>query len=178
MRKISLFTLLFLLLNSFNLFAQQYYYTFSELRGMEDNNNDTHLFYRMYRYQHGAPLMDDYSENSIYYLDVNNNVDSIFLYSGGYTGYNNNIIIDIDFWNNNVAEYIVLGAYCGVDCDAYIRRFDEQSPSYIEYGFGNNIEISRQNDSLVFATVNYNLKVLMEEEVGQYSTLHIGILFL
>ena len=158
MKKIFLLTLLFLFSNSFNLFAQQHYYTFSELKGMEDNDNNTHLFYRLYTYQSRGPILDDYSENSIYHLDLGNNKDTLFLFSGGTVSSNNNIIVDLDFWNNNVAEYIVLGAYCGVDCDAYIRRFDEESPSYIEYGFGNNIEISKQNDSLVFATVNYNLK--------------------
>ena len=158
MKKIFTFILLFLIPNSFNLIAQQYYYTFSELKGMEDQSSNTHLFYRLYTYQSRGPVLDDYTENSIYHLDLGNKKDSLFLFSGGHVGSNNNIIVDVDFWNNNPNEYIILGSYCGVDCDTYIRRFDEESPSYLEYGFGNSIEISKQNDSLVFATVNFNLK--------------------
>jgi hypothetical protein len=152
MKKILTLILLFLLLNSFNLFAQQYYYTFSELKGMEDNNNDTHLFYRLFTYQHRGPVLDDYTENSIYHLNLENNKDSLFLYSGGTIGFNNNIIVDLDFWNNDPSEYIILGSYCGVDCDTYIRRFDEESSFLIfGIGIGTNIGISKQNDSLVFA---------------------------
>ena len=58
-------TLFIILLFLSNLSAQQYYYTFSELRGMEDNSNNTHLFYRMYTFQKGGSIIGDYYENSI-----------------------------------------------------------------------------------------------------------------
>ena len=92
--------LLILLLTS-SIFAQQKYYTFSELKGMEDNNGETQLFYRLYFYQHRNAPMDDYEENSIYHLDTKNNSDSLLLFDGGTLFNSFKSITDYEFWDNN-----------------------------------------------------------------------------
>ncbi len=61
---------LFVLILTTSFFPQQKYYTFSELKGMEDNNGNTHLFYRLYTYQKNSDPFADYIENSIHHLDV------------------------------------------------------------------------------------------------------------
>lgn len=153
MKKILSLIFLFLFSNSSNLFAQQYYYTFSELRGMEDNSNNTHLFYRMYTYQKsGSIYFGDYIENSIHHFDLENETDTLFLFDGGRIGDFTTGVIDLDFWDNDPSKFIILGVGTSVDPVLYIKRFDESNSTPIfELINGTNIEISKQNDSLVYA---------------------------
>ncbi len=145
-------TLFIIILFLSNLTAQQYYYTFSELKGMEDGNNDTHLFYRLYTFQKGGSIIGDYFENSIHHFDLENETDTVFLFDGGRIGESVNSVIDLDFWNADPSKFIYLGVGVSVDPVYYIKRFDEESSFWVlGTGLGTNIGISKQNDSLVFA---------------------------
>ncbi|HEX9739849.1 MAG TPA: hypothetical protein VGA29_03655, partial [Ignavibacteriaceae bacterium] len=111
MKKILLIAFLFIS----SLYSQTYYYTFSELNGIEDNSDKTHLFYRIYTFE-ASPVIGDYFENSIYHFDLEKSTDTLFLFEGGRIGEFVTIMIDLEFWNNNPSEYIYIGMGCGVDC--------------------------------------------------------------
>ena len=127
---------------------------FSELKGMEDQSGNTHLFYRIYS------LTKDNNENlwirnDIYSYDLSSGIDTLFLndYVNSSPGSTFFLRVgDYDYWNKNVSWFI----YCGWGGDfhpiPYIRRFDNDQDSYLAHnGSVNNIDISKQNDSLVFA---------------------------
>ena len=50
---------------------------FSELKGMEDQLGNTHLFYRIYNSYSNDPFYD--TRNHIYHFDLENFSDSLFL---------------------------------------------------------------------------------------------------
>ena len=159
MKKIYTFILLFLISNSFNLFAQQYYYTFSELKGMEDNSNNTHLFYRMYTIQKsGSIIFGDYIENSIHHFDLQNEKDTLFLFDGGRIGDFTTSIVDIKFWNSNPSEFIYIGEEISVDPVAFIQRYDKSDATFNELGEAFSLELGKQDDSLVIASAPYLIK--------------------
>ena len=156
-----IFTLLIFLVSISFIFPQQKYYTFSELKGTEDAAGHTHLFYRLY-YSHQTNNSYEF-ENSIYHLDLNSGTDTLFLFDGGgygpvgdpyFTG-----VFDYEFWNNNPDEFIYTGYYSSTDPTSYIRRYDNEG-GYSQLGdsYFYNVEISHQNDSLLFANVNGLLK--------------------
>ena len=149
---------LFVLILTTSFFPQQKYYTFSELKGMEDYNGNTHLFYRLYFYQHRNAPMDDYEENSIYHFDIKNNSDSLFLFDGGtlFNGYMS--ITDYEFWDNNPHKYIYNAVGVTVDPNAFILRFDSgQQLLDVFGGYDGNLEISKQNDSLIYSSIRATL---------------------
>jgi len=82
----------------------------------------------------------------------------LFLRDGQDYNFNTTGILDLEFWNNNPAEYIYCGFNAVVDPTAFIRRFDEVNSSFYELGTVENLEISKQNDSLLFASASSILK--------------------
>ena len=126
---------------------------FAELNGFDDDNDNTHLFYRIYtKYSNGSTSYD------IYHLDLSNNSDSLYLeesYSPaifpepyGWPSYKT--VDDFEFWNRNPADVI----YCGIENDMLMGKFYLCS-SRFDYYWGpaiNNLELSNQNDSLVYAS--------------------------
>ncbi len=124
---------------------------FSELKGMEDQLGNTHLFYRIYLYQPGGPI-GDYFENSIYHFDLGNLEDSLFLFEGGRIGDSFIRVVDVEYWNNNPNEFIYLGESVSVDPVAFIKRFDTPIPTFSELGEAFGLELSKQNDNLVIAS--------------------------
>ena len=72
---------LFFLLHT-TLTAQNISPQFSELKGMEDAQGNTHLLYRIFS-STGAYPEPYSSNNSIYHLDLSTNTDAFFLYDGG-----------------------------------------------------------------------------------------------
>lgn len=130
---------------------------FSELKGMEDQLGNTHLFYRIYLYQPGGPI-GDYYENSIYHFDLGNSEDTLFLFEGGRIGDQITRIIDLEYWNNNPAEFIYLGEGISVDPVAFIKRFDTPDPTFSELGEAFGLELGKQNDNLVIASAPYLIK--------------------
>jgi hypothetical protein len=130
---------------------------FSELKGMEDQFSNTHLFYRIYLYQPGGPI-GDYFENSIYHLDLGNSEDTLFLFEGGRIGDQILRIIDIEYWNNNPAEFIYLGEGISTDPVAFIKRFDSFGYTFQQLGEAFGLELGKQNDSLIIASAPYLIK--------------------
>ena len=165
MKKIFLLTLLFLFSNSFNLFAQQYYYTFSELKGMEDNNSNTHLFYRTYTLKEADYPFSNYYENSIHHLDIKNNVDTLFLRDGEDYSYNTTRILDLKFWDNDPSKYIYCGFHAVLDPTAFIQRYDESASSFYGLGTVENLEI--ENDSIMFATTTTDSGIIKSTDGGR-----------
>ena len=55
---------------------------FSELKGMEDQLGNTHLFYRIYNSLLKIHLFTHWS-NHIYHLDLNSRTDTLFLRDSG-----------------------------------------------------------------------------------------------
>ena len=132
---------------------------FSELKGMEDQLGNTHLFYRIYTNFENPPVYQ--WSNHIYHWDLNQDIDSLFINVSGLESppmNYNSWVSDLDFWNKNPAEFI----YCGghtfgpfFEGGAYIARFD----GYINYfgsfwGSANYIGISLLNDSLLYAGIS------------------------
>jgi len=130
---------------------------FSELKGMEDQQGNTHLFYRVYLYQPGGPI-GNYFENSIYHLDLGNTEDTLFLFEGGRIGDAFVRIVDLEYWNNNPAEFIYLGEGVSVDPVPFIQRFDTPDPTYTGLGEAFSLELSKQNSSLVIASAPYMIE--------------------
>jgi hypothetical protein len=129
---------------------------FSELKGMEDAEGNTHLLYRIHSSQSNGPNIS--GSNDIYNFKPESFEDVLFLEDGFWCnliGGGGIIVSSYDIWNSDVNKYIYTGEL--VNCFEpyfYISRFDTNQV----YGDGfthiNNIYISKQNDSLVFALPN------------------------
>src|SRR3972149_10773059 len=102
MRNILILGLLFIS----NLSAQNYY-TFTELKGIEDQLNNTQLFYRKFTSGYDSTVGYYYS-NSIYHLDPVMEIDTLLLIDGGFGDWFNEIN-DYDFWKNDYQKYIYAG---------------------------------------------------------------------
>ncbi len=157
-------TLFIVLLFICNLSAQQYY-TFSELKGMEDSSNNTHLFYRLYAFQKGGSIIGDYYENSIHHLDIKNNIDTLFLWDGEDYSYNTTGILDLKFLDTDPSKYIYCGFHAVLDPTAFIQRYDESTPSFYGLGTVENLEI--QNDSILFATTTTDSGIIKSTDGGR-----------
>lgn len=139
---------------------------FSELKGMEDASANTHLFYRIYSFER-TPTGNYTTDNSIYHLNILTGEDKLFLSDGGSGGvfHHSGITVhDYDFWNNDPTKYIYSGNIIGLDPIGYVKRFDQQNE--FTHGFGGyNLDISHQDDSLVFV----NLSDLFESTDGGFT---------
>jgi hypothetical protein len=125
---------------------------FSELKGIEDQLGNTHLFYRIYEYfsnQYGFS-----KDNSIYHFIPVASIDSLFLADYIYSSpvmEASRFVYDYEFWGENFNEYIFCGVIgFGPEPIAFIERFDGNT-NYYQWGEVNDIDISEQNDSLIYA---------------------------
>src|ERR1035437_9737752 len=148
--------LCFLLLTSFASYGQNVYPHFSELNGMEDYNGNTNLLYRIYSLYQDSNTYNN--GNSIYLLNVVNKIDSLFQsdygYNNKYTGGGFRVISGYDFWEKNPYKFIVYVALGSDDPSPLIERFDNKDIRIPNIGEAQFIGISRQNDSLVYSTLN------------------------
>lgn len=132
---------------------------FSELKGMEDQQVNTHLFYRIYTNYENPPLYQ--WSNHIYHWDFSSGADTLFLSASGIESpaYNSNYwVSDVDYWNNNPAEFIFSGGYSMgpyFEGSAFVERFDGYYNT-IDYFWGSAdyIDISPTNDSILYLGVN------------------------
>jgi len=131
---------------------------FSELKGLEDQSGNTHLFYRIYTYYEYDPIYQ--WTNHIYHWDKFAGVDTLFLTASGYEspGYNfNNWVSDVDFWNNNPAEFIYSGGTTAgpfFEGSAYISRFDGFTSTFgLFWETAGYVDISSSDDSLLYAGI-------------------------
>ena len=128
---------------------------FSELKGMEDEQNNIHLLYRVYfNYE------DSYSSsgsNNVYNLTPETLIDTLFLYDGyfcnNWTNGGGISIASYDFWKKDLSKHI----YCGMASNCfegwgYISRFDSQNVRSGIFESYYKISISRQNDSLIYCS--------------------------
>ena len=149
-----LFVIILSLAFSSPLSAQNVSPHFSELKGMEDAQGNTHLFYRIFSSVGAYPFPHSF-DNSIYHFDLEASTDTFFLYEGGSSDILINYAInvyDYSFWNNDPSKYIYSGSEIGIDPIGYIKKYDQENGFY--YGFGGfNIDISLQNDSLIFVNL-------------------------
>jgi hypothetical protein len=155
-----LLTIIFSFILTFDAFAKVDT-TFSELRGLDDSLGQTHLFYRK-----TYTISDSFGylySNSIYHFDVANIIDTFFLadvfedYPSSFSGIS---VEDYEFWDNDPAKFIYGGLRStSIDNTPYISRFDIENVFSWWGGITTNIEISRQNDSLVYASIYEQLIV-------------------
>jgi hypothetical protein len=143
---------------------------FSELKGMEDQQGNTHLFYRIHTFSQN-PI--SHWSNHIYHWDLNQDVDTFFIDDSGFETWfdeNNKWVNDVDYWNNNPAEFI----YCGgkhfgplMSGSAYIKRFDGYLNYFGFYGSSvNYLDISLINDSLLYSGFYTDPNIIFEEELA------------
>lgn len=135
-----------------NICAQTVGPHFSELRGMEDEESNTHLFYRIY-YLTEDTLQNVSRTNHLYHLVPGNYLDTLFLYDYSYYDpiWGSSLILqDYTFWNNDPSAFIWTDTYSSMCSDSYIRRFDNPSgfPLGIETAY--TLLINPENDSLVY----------------------------
>ena len=131
---------------------------FSELKGMEDQLGNTHLFYRIGTAFSNPPLYQ--WSNHIYHMDLFSNTDTLFITASGYEDPINNFnkwVSDVDYWNDNPTEFI----YCGgatagqfFEGSAYVQRFDGYNNYFgLFWGTSDYVDISQLNDSLLYAGI-------------------------
>jgi len=121
----------------------------SELRGLEDSLNNTHLFYR-YVY----PFSHCWSKN-IYHFDLLNNVDTLFIPDFGYEvlpgwGCEGDYVNDYEFFSDDPAKFIYCGYNLWIDPVALLRRYD--GDIQLEAFVLTEIEISNLDESLVYVS--------------------------
>ncbi|MDP4190717.1 MAG: T9SS type A sorting domain-containing protein [Bacteroidota bacterium] len=161
-RVVVLFGLLILFGEIFSIslvYAQSPYVSrYSDLRGMEDKDQNTHLFYTLYEAYKNPKYPDDNSIVTIFNYDISKNIVTPFLYAGyscdAYPFYcTGRSIQDFEFWNNDPSKYIFCGTSSGMDPSPLLERYDRP---LLARGLGGvmNVEISKQNDSLLFYSTN------------------------
>jgi len=169
MRNILILGLLFIS----NLSAQNYY-TFTELKGIEDQLNNTQLFYRKFTSGYDSTVGYYYS-NSIYHLDPVMEIDTLLLIDGGFGDWFNEIN-DYDFWKNDYQKYIYAGTDISTEGTPKVYRYDQSEPVFVStmWGSSRNIEISRQDTNLIFAIFDYGINFKSTDWGNTWDTLAYG----
>ena len=115
--------LIFIALTFYNIFSQNHF-VFTELRGLEGNSGNTHLFYRTGTIKSIT--------NSIYHFNVKENSDTLFLLAyyygfpfGYYVG-----ISDFDFFNSDPQKFIFCGSAEWPDAIGYISLYNKRINLY------------------------------------------------
>lgn len=144
-----------------NSFSQNVSPQFSELKGMEDQSTNSHLFYRIYSVTETPNLLPEI-RNDIYHYDLQLGIDTLFLESYNRIDTILQIpddfeVVNYTFWQHNPATFIYGGATetTILNEHTFIRRFDSEN-NYNKNGVVYNIQISSQNDSLLYAGVSVN----------------------
>ncbi|MCH7771516.1 MAG: hypothetical protein IIA49_10970 [Bacteroidetes bacterium] len=148
------FILFVLFIFTSNTFSQNVPHLF-ELKGLEDSLGNTHLFYRF-----GGTNTICWNKN-IYHFDLINNIDTLFIPDFGYIvepgGWcQGNYIFDYEFFENDPARYIYGGYNQSIDPVPILIRYDGEI-EILAVGGITEIEISAQNDSLVYAALGGRL---------------------
>ena len=144
-----LFIVILLLVLQAALPAQNISPQFSELKGMEDAQGNTNLFYRIYSYELLKPS-GFYEDNSLYHLDLANQTDNLIIRESGSDISVHIYINDYKVINLNPIHYIYAATACGLECSPFAYNSD--------YGFifddgswGNSYKIGYgQNSDLIY----------------------------
>lgn len=150
MRKLELlFVLVLLILFQSLVSAQNVSPQFSELKGMEDAQGNTHLFYRIYSYEEIQPF-GFYEDNSLYHLDIYDQMDTLFIRESGSDISAHIYLNDYKIINFNPMHFIYAGTACGYECSPFAYNsnygfiFDDGS-------WGNSFKIGNgQNPDLIY----------------------------
>ena len=133
-----------------NTFSQNFPHLF-ELRGLEDSLSNTHLFYR-----YGGSYLSPCWSKSIYHLDIQNNIDTLFVRDqGSFTleGCYGISYLDYEIFDNDPTQFIFVGFDYNVDPWVAILRNDE--PVYIDVtGSASEVEVSKQNKDILYLLAN------------------------
>jgi hypothetical protein len=126
---------------------------FSELKGMEDQLGNTHLFYRIYSLYISDPFYE--YNNDIFHFDILSMNDTLFLADYNYIDpviAHFRKVSDYSFWNNDVSKFIFGGSTGSQETIPFIKRFDGPYV-YLNYSWGGikELDISGNEDSLIFA---------------------------
>lgn len=157
-----LILILFLLLLSSESFFPQtpYKHYFSGLRGLEDKNGKTHLFYTLFEAFKNPDYYEDNTSVTIFHLNLADNSTSEFLQAGYKCGLpycTGRSISDFEFWNNDPSKYIYAGNNGGMDPNPYFERYDGTETNAKGFWGILNIELSKQNDSVLFYSSAFEL---------------------
>jgi len=129
-------------------------FNFSELKGMEDKNGNTHLFYRLH-YLCTDNVYIYTSSDAIWNLDLESQEERKFLDGYGYIrwGYIEFIKAhNFKFWNSDPSKYIYCGSAGWLTSGGFIKHYEVYQNYNINRTPVENIFISGQNDSLLLAS--------------------------
>ena len=159
---------------------------FSELKGMEDQQGNTHLFYRIYTSIENPPVYD--WSNHIFHLDLYAGIDTLYISSSGHEDPVFNFsrwVSDVDYWNDNPSEFIYSGGHAFgqfFEGGAFIQRFDGYENYFgLFWGTANYVDLSSFNDSILFAGINTDggFGILKSQDGGRsWDSLSIDYQFL
>ena len=150
--------LLFLLLPA-AIYAQR----FSALDGMEDQNGNTHLFYRIYN---NIGIVNDSITNNVYHWNLAANTDTLYFIDYYFSNpntippYSFDITQGFKFFNNNPDQYIRWGKASGLDYIGYIKKynnttgFNQPSTDILSIDFKNNDTLYAGTDSKLARSTN------------------------
>lgn len=133
--------------------AQTVYPQCNNLRGLEDSNGNTQLFYRIYSYS-----VDERYYNTSYDIwryDAAKNLDTMYLdnsESSSIVGFMDfgSIISGYQIWKNDFTKYIYSYTNYGSDIGASIRRAININCSNYAMHYPGRFYISAQNENLLY----------------------------
>ncbi|MFC2103352.1 T9SS type A sorting domain-containing protein [Bacteroidota bacterium] len=138
----------FLLIFFSESFCQNYPHLF-DLQGLEDNQGNTHLFYR-----YGGANTICWKKD-IYHLDRSTNIDTVYIRDNGYIVYPGGscegvYVYDYEFFDSDPNKFIYCGYDLWIDPIAELVRYDGEIQ--IEAFSLTEIEISKQDENLVYVS--------------------------
>lgn len=146
---------------------------FSELKGMEDQLGNTHLFYRIFTA--GYSTMGYYYSNSIYRLNPVSGDDNLFLADGGFADLFDQVN-DYDFWMNDYYKYIYAGTHIYIEPSPEVYRYDQISPIFspLLWGTSRNIELSRQDTNIIIVSIDNGINYRSADWGNSWDSISIG----
>jgi hypothetical protein len=146
---------------------------FSELKGMEDQLGNTHLFYRIYTAGYGT--MGYYYSNNIYRLNPVSGEDNFFLGEGGFADQFDQVN-DYEFWKNDYNRYIYAGTHIYLEPSPEVYRYDQINPIFSPqmWGVSRNIELSRQDTNIVIFSVDNGFNYKSTDWGNNWDSISIG----
>ncbi|MGD8307178.1 MAG: hypothetical protein PVF17_11030, partial [Ignavibacteria bacterium] len=146
---------------------------FSELKGIEDQQGNTHLFYRIYSSGYGT--MGYYYSNSIYRLEAALGIDLLFLTHGGFAGLYNEVN-DYTFWGKDYNRYVYAGTHIYIEATPEVYRYDQANPVLVPqmWGSSTNVELSMQDTNLIVVSINNGINYKSTDWGNNWDTLSTG----
>ena len=143
------FVLVFSFLLASVLTAQNVSPQFSELKGMEDTQGNTHLFYRIYSYEELQPS-GFYEDNSLYHYNLTNQTDTLFIRESGSEISALIYLNDYKIINLNPMHYIYAGSACGMECSPFAYN-SNSGMIFSDGSWGSSYKIGvGQNPGLIY----------------------------